>query len=109
MLERLQKFISRRHYEFTISWSFIGQGFAILSFETFAMLFCQKFDIYGIPAMAIYLGIPVVGCIICVLLGMWMIRSGYQHQYAKYASDTNGDWVEMKDNIKEIKQILTRK
>lgn len=105
-LRVLGKYLSERHCEFGIAWSLIGQGFSLLSFETFAILFCEKFSIYGPLALFIYVGIPVIGLIICIILGHLMLKTGYQDAYARYASDANSDWKRLCKDVKEIKEEL---
>jgi hypothetical protein len=95
-------FIARRHYEYKQGWDLVGLSWQLLSFETFAMIFCEKFQIYGIPAMCVYFGSPLVAVLGIMLLGRKMIQVDYANKLAQIGMDVNKDWVDMKECIRDI-------
>jgi hypothetical protein len=105
-LQHLFDFYSKRHYEFNLGWSVVGQATSLLAFETFAMVFCDKFGIVGYPAMVLYFGAPAVALIGITFMGYKMIQSGYATKYANYGSNVNSDWVELTNNVKAIRNQL---
>jgi hypothetical protein len=106
MFDQIFSYVSKRQTEFGTAMSVLGQLFYIISFETFAMVFCEKFNITGIVAGMIYIAIPFVGLIIIIAIGHLMIRTGYQKAVAEYGSNINKDWVKLIEDTKEIRKLL---
>jgi hypothetical protein len=104
MIEPILTFVSRRHNEFAYAMGIIGQVFYIFTFETFAMIFCDKFGISGFPAVFVYIGLPIVGLVGIIAFGNGLIRSGYQNKYNKYSANINEDWVRLCNDVRELKE-----
>lgn len=92
LLDRLTTWIAHRKYEIDASWGYGAYVFQIFSFETFAMVFCEKFGINGTPAIFVYCAIPPLGFIAMILIGQAMIRVKLQEKYSKICNDMNPDW-----------------
>ena len=103
-LSHLFDYYSKRHYEFQLGWGLVGQISALITFETFGMIFCDKFGIYGYPALAIYAGIPLFAIISVTFLGHKMIKSGYANKYQQYGANVNKDWESMVKNVEWLRQ-----
>lgn len=108
-LDHLFDYYSKRHYEFQLGWGIVGQVSALITFETFAMVFCAKFNITGTPALFLYAGAPIVSVLLVTFLGHKMIHSGYASKYQQYGWNVNEDWVEMKEHIKCIRVLMEGK
>jgi hypothetical protein len=107
-LSHLFDFISHRQTEFQWGWNIVGLTSSVIGFETFAMVFCGKFGIYGYPSLLIYLGIPVLALIGITFLGHNLIKSGYAHKYQQYNANVNQDWVNSVEDIRWIRKELER-
>jgi hypothetical protein len=101
-LSQFFDFYARRQYEFTLGWQTVGQFAQLLTFETFAMVFCDKFSISGIPALLIYIGVPIAAVIAMIYLGHLMIRSGYANKLQKFGWDINEEWAETVSSVRKI-------
>jgi hypothetical protein len=101
-LSHLFDYVSHRQYEFTLGWGIVGQLTSVISFETFAMVFCDKFGIYGWPSLGLYVGVPIIGLLAVTYIGHKMIASGYAHKLQQFSWDVNKDWMNAKENIDEI-------
>ena len=104
-LSHLFGFYSERHYEFQLGWGLVGQLSALITFETFAMVFCDKFGISGTPSLILYAGAPICAVIMVTFLGHKMIQSGYANKYQQYGMNVNTDW---KNTVKNVKDILDK-
>lgn len=102
--EPILKYIALRQTEFQTAWNIFQYIFPIMSFETFAMVFCDKFTIYGLPAIIIYVVLPVVGFVGVIILGQILIRSNYQYIFMKNTADLNNDWKEAVEILRELKK-----
>jgi len=109
MKEELLGFISRRQVEFQRGWMMVGQISALITFETFAMVFCTKFGITGTPAFCIYTILPVVAVLGVIVLGWEMNRSGYSHKYLQYDQNQNKDWKKAIEIIHRLEAYLDEK
>jgi hypothetical protein len=89
-----------------MAWGVFGQAFTIITFETFAMVFADKFGITGYPALFLYAVVPVAGIIGVTYTGHKMVTTGYATKYANYGSNVNSDWVELTNNVKAIRNQL---
>jgi CMP-N,N'-diacetyllegionaminic acid synthase len=112
-LSHLFDYYSKRHYEFQQAWGIVGQAFTLISFETFAMVFCDKFSITGYPAMVLYIGFPIFAVLGITYMGYKMIQSGYASAFQQNAANVNPQWVELVTNttantrcIIEMKELL---
>jgi hypothetical protein len=105
-LQHLFSFLSKRQYEFQMAWGVFGQAFTLLTFETFAMVFCDKFGITGYAALFMYAVVPIAGVIAVTYSGHKMVTTGYATKYANYGSNVNSDWVELINNVKTIQKQL---
>jgi hypothetical protein len=101
--ESILKYIARRQTEFQTAWNIYQYIFPIVTFETFAMLLCEKFGIYGNSAILIYIVIPVIGFIWVIISGQVLIRSNYQYIFMKNTADLNNDWKEVVEILRELK------
>lgn len=108
-LGHLFDYVSRRQYEFQLAWGVVGQFSALIAFETFAMVFCDKFGIKGTPSLLLYLVTPIVAVICVIWIGNQMIRTGYAHKYQKYGMDVNKDWQDTVGKVDEILKRLEKK
>ena len=99
-------FYSKRHYEFNIGWAVVGQATALLSFETFAMIFCEKFGISGTPSLIIYAGLPIFAIVGVTFMGYKMIQSGYATKLSQYSSNVNTDWQDLCANAAYCRKKL---
>ncbi len=104
--ETLITWFAHRQYEFSMGWSIIGQATQLFTFETFAMMFCDKFGIYGMAAFLFYFAIPVTVVIAVTLLGIKLMRINYAAKYMKYQSDVNPDWEQMCKDTKAIRKMV---
>jgi hypothetical protein len=102
--EWILKYIAHRQTEFQTAWNIFQYIFTIMSFETFAMVFCGKFEIYGIPAILIYIALPVAGFIGVIISGQILIRSNYQYIFMKNSADLNNDWKEAIEILRELRE-----
>ena len=102
------RWIADRQVEFQTAWNIDQYVSSILMFESFAMLFCDKFGIYGIWAMLLYLGAPPICFVIVTLQGILMIRSNYQGAYAKAAANINPDWKKALEKIDNINEVVRK-
>ncbi len=102
--ESILKYIAKRQTEFQTAWNIFQYIFPIMSFETFAMIFCDKFEIYGITAILIYIVLPIVGFIGVVISGQILIKSNYQYIFMKNTADLNNDWKEVVEILRELKE-----
>jgi hypothetical protein len=102
--EWILKYIAKRQTEFQTAWNIFQYIFPIMSFETFAMLFCDKFGIYGISAILIYIALPIAGFIGVIISGQILIRSNYQYIFMKNSADLNNDWKEVVEILRELKE-----
>jgi hypothetical protein len=102
--EPILKYIAQRQTEFQTAWNIFQYIFPIMSFETFAMIFCDKFGIYGTTAILIYIVLPIAGLIGVVISGQILIRSNYQHLFMKNSADLNSDWKEAVEILRELKK-----
>jgi hypothetical protein len=105
-LDHLFDYYSKRQYEFQMAWGIVGQAFTIISFETFAMVFADKFGITGYPALLLYFGAPIVALVGITFMGYKMIQSGYATKYQQYAANVNKDWENLVGNISYIRYTL---
>jgi hypothetical protein len=105
-LSHLFDYYSKRHYEFQMGWSIVGQISAFITFETFAMVLCTKLNLTGYPAMAIYAGVPMAALIGVTILGHKMIGSGYASKLQQYGMNVNKDWEGMVQNIKWMREQM---
>ena len=105
-LDRFFDFYSTRHYEFQQGWGLVGQGFTLISFETFAMVFCEKFGIYGLLSLVIYTVVPISAIIMVTFLGHKMIQSGYSTKLQQYAANVNKEWGGIVKGISTIEKDL---
>ena len=105
-LEHLFHWFSLRQYEFQMAFGVFGQLTTILSFETFAMLFCAKFGIVGIPAIFIYIFLPILAVIGMTYTGHRMVRSGYASKFQENAANINPEWIQLVKNVDCIKKRL---
>ena len=106
MKEELLGFISRRQVEFQRGWMVVGQISALITFETFAMVFCTKFGITGDVALGIYTFVPLAAVFGVTFLGWEMIRSGYAHKYLQYDQNQNKDWKKAMEVIQRLNTYL---
>jgi hypothetical protein len=102
--EWILKYIAQRQTEFQTAWNIFQYIFPIMSFETFAMLFCDKFGIYGIPAILIYIALPIAGFVGVIISGQILIRSNYQYIFMKNSADLNNDWKEVVEILRELRE-----
>ena len=102
--EWILKYIAQRQTEFQTAWNIFQYIFTIMSFETFAMVFCGKFGIYGVTAILIYVVLPIVGFTGVIISGQILIKSNYQYIFMKNAADINKDWKEVVDILRELKE-----
>lgn len=107
-LSRFFEFYAQRQNEFYLGWQLVGQSFTIITFETFAIVFCDKFGIVGTPALFIYVVAPIAAIIAVIYLGHKMIRSGYANAYLKANANVNSEWTTLIANVdtlcKELKK-----
>jgi hypothetical protein len=102
--ESILKYVAQRQTEFQTAWNIFQYIFPIISFETFAMVLCDKFGIYGNLAILIYIVLPIVGFVGVILSGQVLIRSNYQHLFMKNSADLNTDWKEAMVILRELKE-----
>jgi hypothetical protein len=102
--ESILKYVAQRQTEFQTAWNIFQYVFPIISFETFAMVLCDKFGIYGNLAILIYIVLPIVGFVSVILSGQVLIRSNYQHLFMKNSADLNTDWKEAMVILRELKE-----
>ena len=102
--EQILKYIAQRQTEFQTAWNIFQYVFPIMSFETFAMLFCDKFGIYGTLAILIYIALPIAGFVGVIISGQILIRSNYQYIFMKNSADLNNDWKEAVEILRELKR-----
>lgn len=105
-LDHLFDYYSKRHYEFQLGWGIVGQAFSLLTFETFAMVFCDKFGITGYPALFMYAVLPIVGVIGVTYTGHKMVTTGYANKYQQYGMNVNKDWENTVKSVKWIHECL---
>lgn len=103
-LGKIAEYVSKRQVEFQTAWSVVGQFSALITFETFALVFCTKFNISGTPALFIYVAAPIIAVITVTYMGNGMIRTGYAHRYQKYGMDVNKDWKETVDKVDKMSE-----
>jgi hypothetical protein len=104
--EALLTYVAQRQTDFQTAWNIFQYVFPIISFETFAMVLCGKFGIIGIPAIIIYIVLPIIGLVILVLIGQLLIRSDYQYLVMKKSMDINKDWKEILERLRRIDNKL---
>jgi ligand-binding sensor protein len=75
-----------------------------MSFETFAMVFCGKFGIYGMYTILIYIVLPIAGLLGVIISGQILIKSNYQYMFMKNSADLNNDWKEVLEILRELKE-----
>jgi len=102
--EPILKYVAQRQTEFQTAWNIFQYIFPIISFETFAMVLCDKFGIYGNLAILIYIVLPIVGFVGVILSGQVLIRSNYQYLFMKNSADLNTDWKEAMMILRELKE-----
>jgi hypothetical protein len=95
-------FIAWKQYEYVTGSTWLQYILQFLSYETFAMLFCAKFDITGIWALSIYAAAPPVIIVVGIVLGKLQIKSRYQERYLKICADMNPDWKKAMSKIEEV-------
>lgn len=105
-LQHMFHWISLRQYEFQMAWGVFGQAFTLLTFETFAMVFCDKFGITGYPALFMYAILPVMGVIGVTYSGHKMVTTGYAKQFQKNAANINQDWIDLLADVKKIREKI---
>lgn len=105
-IEKLAAFLSRRQVEYQQAWGVVGQVFTLLTFETFAIVFTDKFGITGYPSLLIYVVAPVLAVLFLLYLGNKMIKTEYVHKYQKYGMDQNKDWVRAMETIERLNKYL---
>jgi hypothetical protein len=105
-ISHLFDYYAHRQYEFMLGWQLVGQVSALITFETFAMVFCSKFGIVGLPALVIYAGVPVISVVGIIYLGHEMIRTGYAHKYQQYGMNVNKDWENTVKHIAWIREQM---
>jgi hypothetical protein len=96
------EYYADRQNEFQTGWQLVGQSFTLITFETFAMVFCDKFGIVGTPALMIYIVAPVAAVLSVIYLGHKMIRSGYASTYLKANANVNADWKRLVANVEKL-------
>jgi len=92
-IDKLTTWIAHRKYEVDSSWGYGAYIFQIFSFETFAMVFCDKFGISGATAGFVYCAVPPLGFVGMIITGQIMIRAKLQEKYSKICADQNPDWL----------------
>lgn len=105
-LDRIFHYLSKRQYEFQMAWGVFGQAFTIVTFETFAMVFTEKFGITGYPALFLYAVVPIAGIIGVTYVGYKMVTTGYAKQFQKNAANINQDWIDLLEDVKKIREQL---
>lgn len=105
-LDRLGDYIAEKHSYFQIGWGTFGQFFQFFAFESFAILFCEKFGISGYPSLLIYIVAPFAIFLFVILLGETMVITGYQHKYQKKGADFNNEWKEVVQIMKLVKSKI---
>jgi hypothetical protein len=110
-LSRFFTYYANRQNEFQTGWQLVGQSFTIVTFETFAMVFCDKFGIYGNPALLVYFVAPIAAVVSVVFLGHKMISSGYAHKFQQANMNINQDWkkhlAESCSMLEELQKLRT--
>jgi len=96
--------IAWRKYEFDTAWSYGAYVFQFLSFETFAMVFCDKFGIIGLPAIFIYVIMPPIAMIALVCFGRGLINIKVQEKYAQICQNMNPDWKQFMKEKEEARK-----
>jgi hypothetical protein len=104
-LSRFFEFYAHRQNEFQTAWNLVGQSFTLITFETFAIVFCEKFGIVGTPAIMIYVVAPIAAVVCVIYLGHTMIRSGYANVFYKAQQNLNKDW---ENHLKETAIICKK-
>ncbi len=102
--ESILTYVAQRQTDFQTAWNIFQYVFPIISFETFAMVLCDKFGIYGIPAIIIYILLPIIGLITMIFVGQILIRSNYQYLVMKKSMDINKDWKEILEILRELRE-----
>lgn len=105
-LDNLFHYLSKRQYEFQMAWGIFGQAFTIVTFETFAMVFTEKFGITGYPALFLYAIVPIVGIIAVTYAGYKMVTTGYAKHFTKNAANVNQDWIDLLKDVKMIREYI---
>ena len=103
-LQHLFRWVSLRQYEFQMAWGVFGQAFTILTFETFAMVFTEKFGITGYAALFMYIVLPIAGIIGVTYSGHKMVTTGYAKEFLKNAANINQDWIDLLEDVKAIRE-----
>lgn len=105
-IQHLFHWLSLRQYEFQMAWGIFGQAFTIVTFETFAMVFTEKFGITGYAALFMYIVVPVAGVIGVTYSGYMMVKTGYAKHFTKNAANVNQDWIDLLADVKKIREKI---
>ncbi len=104
--EYILTYVAQRQTDFQTAWNIFQYIFPIISFETFAMILCGKFGIVGVPAILIYIALPIVGLLVLIVIGQILIRSDYQYLVMSKSMNINKEWTEILERLRRIDEKL---
>jgi len=100
-------FIAKHRLRFAAGAGLIGSFLSVFSLLTFAKVWQETFEFYGIPPLAIYILFPIGYVIGCWYVGYLYDRKGlWKAEVAFGNRQQNPELMEMYDDIKKIKTAL---
>ena len=103
----MRPFIARNKLRLFIGLGFLSVATAIINYLTFAKVWSETFTYYGVPVVAVYLGLPVLFVVSCWGIGYAYEFSGlWAYEVSHQNSEVNPEFSKVCSDVAEIKRIL---
>jgi hypothetical protein len=87
-----------------------GVIFTVITVLTFAKVWQATFEYYNVPAILLFIGIPLGYLMLCVFIGYWDERTGLFRKEQEHYNDTVNpqwpQWLKLLDDVEKIKAKL---
>ena len=104
----MRAFISRNKLRLFIGLGFLSVATAIINYLTFAKVWSETFTYYGIPSVAVYIGLPIIFVISCWGIGYAYEFSGlWAYEVSHQNTEVNPEFSKICSDITEIKKLLS--
>lgn len=102
--------VARSRLRFTLGVGFVGYGLSILNILTFAKVWSDTFEFYGIPVIIIYILLPILFAASCWYIGyMYDTRGYWSRENSHINENMNPEFRQICRDVTYIKKLLEDK
>ena len=102
-----KSFIARNKLRFFLGMGFLGVFMSVFNFLTFAKVWSETFEYFGIPMVLVYVAIPTVLIFGCWYFGFWYeMNKLWEEEIVHQNQNINPQLNELMKDVKEIKDEL---